>query len=297
MATETEQLELNVKGMTCASCANRIERKLNDLEGVEATVNFATERAAVSFDAGTVETGELLGAVEAAGYSAALPAAPGAGRAGGRRRGRRGEKDAELRDLRTRLGVAIALSVPIALIAMIPPLQFDYWQWLSLQLATPVVFWAGWPFHRVAWRNLRHGTASMDTLISLGTLAAWSWSVVALFFLDAGEPGMRMTFTLIPEQGAGSSEVYFEVAAVVTTFILAGRYFEAKCQAPRRRRPRGAARARRQGRRGARRRRHRAPGADRPARGRRPLRRPSRREARDRRRRRGGHARRSTRRC
>ena len=138
------------------------------------------------------------------------------------------EKDAELRDLRTRLGVAIALSVPIALIAMIPPLQFDYWQWLSLQLATPVVFWAGWPFHRVAWRNLRHGTASMDTLISLGTLAAWSWSVVALFFLDAGEPGMRMTFTLIPEQGAGSSEVYFEVAAIVTTFILAGRYFEAK---------------------------------------------------------------------
>ena len=229
MATETEQLELNVKGMTCASCANRVERKLNDLEGVEATVNFATERAAVSFDAGTVETGELLGAVEAAGYSAALPAVPGAGVApADGPRPARDEKDAELRDLRTRLGVAIALSVPIALIAMIPPLQFDYWQWLSLQLATPVVFWAGWPFHRVAWRNLRHGTASMDTLISLGTLAAWSWSVVALFFLDAGEPGMRMTFTLIPEQGAGSSEVYFEVAAIVTTFILAGRYFEAK---------------------------------------------------------------------
>ena len=192
MATETEQLELNVKGMTCASCANRVERKLNDLDGVEATVNFATERAAVSFDAGTVETGELLGAVEAAGYSAALPAVPGAGAP---QPGPEDEKDAELRDLRTRLWVAIALSVPIALIAMIPPLQFDYWQWLSLQLATPVVFWAGWPFHRVAWRNLRHGTASMDTLISLGTLAAWSWSVVALFFLDAGEPGMRMTFT------------------------------------------------------------------------------------------------------
>ena len=223
MATETEQLELNVKGMTCASCANRVERKLNDLDGVEATVNFATERAAVSFDAGTVETGELLGAVEAAGYSAALPAVPGAGAEPGE-----DEKDAELRDLRTRLWVAIALSVPIALIAMIPPLQFDYWQWLSLQLATPVVFWAGWPFHRVAWRNLRHGTASMDTLISLGTLAAWSWSVVALFILDAGEPGMRMGFDLIPEQGSGSSEVYFEVAAIVTTFILAGRYFEAK---------------------------------------------------------------------
>jgi Cu+-exporting ATPase len=229
MATETEQLELNVKGMTCASCANRVERKLNDLDGVEATVNFATERAAVSFDAGTVETGELLDAVEAAGYSAALPAAPGAGAAPvDGAAAREDVKDAQLRDLRTRLWVAIALSVPIALIAMIPPLQFDYWQWLSLQLATPVVFWAGWPFHRVAWRNLRHGVASMDTLISLGTLAAWSWSVVALFFLDAGEPGMRMSFTLIPEQGSGSSEVYFEVAAIVTTFILAGRYFEAK---------------------------------------------------------------------
>jgi P-type Cu+ transporter len=221
--TEAEKLELDVKGMTCASCANRVERKLNEIDGVEATVNFATERAAVSFAPGAVDTGELLGAVESAGYEATLPAAawtPEAAPA-------EDEKDAELRDLRTRLLVAIALSVPIALIAMIPPLQFDYWQWLSLQLATPVVFWAGWPFHRAAWRNLRHGAANMDTLISLGTIAAWTWSVIALFFLDAGEPGMRMTFTLIPEQGSGSSEVYFEVAAIVTTFILAGRYFEA----------------------------------------------------------------------
>jgi Cu+-exporting ATPase len=226
MRTEAEKLELDVKGMTCASCANRVERKLNEIDGVEATVNFATERAAVSFAPGAVDTGELLGAVESAGYEATLPAAawtPEAAPA-------EDEKDAELRDLRTRLLVAIALSVPIALIAMIPPLQFDYWQWLSLQLATPVVFWAGWPFHRAAWRNLRHGAANMDTLISLGTLAAWTWSVVALFFLDAGEPGMRMTFTLIPEQGSGSSEVYFEVAAIVTTFILAGRYFEAKAK-------------------------------------------------------------------
>ena len=226
MRTEAEKLELDVKGMTCASCANRVERKLNEIEGVEATVNFATERAAVSFAPGAVDAGELLGAVESAGYEATLPAAaptPAAAPV-------EDEKDAELRDLRTRLLVAIALSVPIALIAMIPPLQFDYWQWLSLQLATPVVFWAGWPFHRAAWRNLRHGAANMDTLISLGTLAAWTWSVVALFFLDAGEPGMRMTFTLIPEQGSGSSEVYFEVAAIVTTFILAGRYFEAKAK-------------------------------------------------------------------
>jgi len=226
MRTEAERLELDVKGMTCASCANRVERKLNEIEGVEATVNFATERAAVSFAPGAVDAGELLGAVESAGYEATLPAAAPTLAAAPVE----DEKDAELRDLRTRLLVAIALSVPIALIAMIPPLQFDYWQWLSLQLATPVVFWAGWPFHRVAWRNLRHGAANMDTLISLGTLAAWTWSVVALFFLDAGEPGMRMTFTLIPEQGSGSSEVYFEVAAIVTTFILAGRYFEAKAK-------------------------------------------------------------------
>jgi Cu+-exporting ATPase len=226
MRTEAEKLELDVKGMTCASCANRVERKLNEIDGVKATVNFATERAAVSFAPGAVDTGELLGAVESAGYEAALPAAAATPTPAPVE----DEKDAELRDLRTRLLVAIALSVPIALIAMIPPLQFDYWQWLSLQLATPVVFWAGWPFHRAAWRNLRHGAANMDTLISLGTLAAWTWSVVALFFLDAGEPGMRMTFTLIPEQGSGSSEVYFEVAAIVTTFILAGRYFEAKAK-------------------------------------------------------------------
>ncbi|MEZ5073497.1 MAG: heavy metal translocating P-type ATPase [Solirubrobacterales bacterium] len=226
MRTETEKLELDVKGMTCASCANRVERKLNELEGVEATVNFATERAAVSFAPGAVDTDDLLGAVARAGYEAALPA-PAAPTAPAPAEN---AKDVELRDLRTRLVVAAALSAPIALLAMIPPLQFDNWQWLSLQLATPVVFWAGWPFHRAAWQNLKHGTATMDTLISLGTIAAFSWSVVALFFLDAGEPGMRMSFTLLPEQGSGSSEVYFEVAAIVTTFILAGRYFEAKAK-------------------------------------------------------------------
>ena len=226
MRTETEKLELDVKGMTCASCANRVERKLNELEGVEATVNFATERAAVSFAPGAVDTDDLLGAVARAGYEAALPAPP----APTAPAPAENAKDVELRDLRTRLVVAAALSAPIALLAMIPPLQFDNWQWLSLQLATPVVFWAGWPFHRAAWQNLKHGTATMDTLISLGTIAAFSWSVVALFFLDAGEPGMRMSFTLLPEQGSGSSEVYFEVAAIVTTFILAGRYFEAKAK-------------------------------------------------------------------
>jgi len=223
MATESEKLDLPVQGMTCASCANRIERKLNKLEGVEATVNYATEQASVEFDPTKVEREDLLGAVEAAGYKAKLP--PGAAGAGQEDDGER-----ELADLRRRLIVAAALSLPILLVAMIPPLQFDYWQWLSLQLATPVILWAGWPFHRVAWQNLKHGTASMDTLVSLGTLTAYAWSVVALFFLGAGEPEMRMTFQLIPEQGAGTEEIYFEVAAVVTTFILAGRYFEARAK-------------------------------------------------------------------
>ncbi|MCB0876463.1 MAG: copper-translocating P-type ATPase [Solirubrobacterales bacterium] len=208
--------------MHCASCASSIEKKLNALDGVEATVNFATERAAVRFAADTVRPEDLVGAVAAAGYEAELPGtavdSPGDGR------------EAELRDLRRRLGVAAGLSVPIALMAMVPPLQFDYWQWVSLVLATPVVFWCGLPFHRSAWQSLRHRAATMDTLISLGTLAAWTWSVVALVLLDAGDPGMRMTFTLVPEPGSGSSEVYFEVAAIVTTFILAGRWFEARAK-------------------------------------------------------------------
>ena len=212
--------------MTCASCANRIERKLNKIDGVEATVNYATERASVEFDAEAVEPQLLVEAVEEAGYRATLPVitrppAPDEPE---------DPADRELEDLRRRLLVSAALSLPILLMAMIPPLQFDYWQWLSLQLATPVVLWGAWPFHRAAWQNLKHATATMDTLISLGTLAAWAWSVVALFFLGAGEPGMTMSFQLIPESGGGTDEIYFEVAAVVTTFILGGRYFEAKAK-------------------------------------------------------------------
>ena len=226
-ATERERLDLPVEGMTCASCAGRIERNLNGLEGVEASVNFATERATVTFEPGRVETDELLGAVEAAGYRASLPAAPNSGADDAPDED---EGDRELRSLRTRLIVSAVLTVPVFALAMIPALQFDYWQWLSLQLATPVVFWGGWPFHRAAWQNLRHGAATMDTLISLGTITAWAWSVVALFFLGAGEPDMRMSFQLIPDQGAGTEEIYFEVATVVTTFILAGRYFEARAK-------------------------------------------------------------------
>jgi Cu+-exporting ATPase len=226
MATaERTKLDLPVQGMTCASCANRIERKLKKLEGVEATVNFATEQASVSFDPRAVEPAQLVGAVEAAGYSATLPATGTAAATATEDDG-----DRDLRDLRTRLLVSAVLAVPITALAMIKPLQFDYWQWLSLQLAVPVVLWGGWPFHEAAWQNLKHGAATMDTLISLGTLAALGWSVVALFFLGAGEPGMQMSFQLIPDQGAGTEEIYLETAAVVTVFVLTGRYVEARAK-------------------------------------------------------------------
>jgi P-type Cu+ transporter len=223
MADVSERVELPIEGMTCASCAGRVEKSLNRLDGVEATVNFATERASVEFDPARVEPEQLLGAVESVGYSAALPAPAGEEGA------HEGEPD-PTEDLRRRLVFAAALSLPVLLMAMIEPLQFRNWQWLSLQLAAPVVLWAGWPFHKAAWQNLRHGAATMDTLISLGTLAALGWSLYALFFGDAGMPGMTMPFELVTERGAGSDEIYLEVAAVVTTFILAGRYFEARAK-------------------------------------------------------------------
>ncbi|MEV4419334.1 heavy metal translocating P-type ATPase [Patulibacter sp. NPDC049589] len=229
MSTPTDhlaaQLELPVHGMTCASCANRIERRLNKLDGVEATVNYATEKAAVRYDPATVSPDDLVGAVEAAGYHATLPATPGTPATPEAE-----DDDDPSRSLRIRLIGSALLSVPLLLISMIPALQFDYWQWLALQLATPVVFWAGWPFHRVAWLNLRHGTASMDTLISVGTLAAWAWSVVALFFLGAGEPGMKMGFDLVLDRSVATDHIYLEAAGVVTTLILAGRYFETRAK-------------------------------------------------------------------
>jgi len=219
-----ERLELPIEGMTCSSCAGRVEKSLNRLEGVEATVNFATERASVSFDPARVEPEQLVEAVAGVGYSASLPAPV----AGGEHE-EAPEHDAT-DDLRRRLIFAAALSLPVLLLAMIEPLQFRNWQWLSLLLATPVVLWGGWPFHKAAWQNLRHGAATMDTLISLGTLAALGWSLYALFFGDAGVPGMTMSFELVTERGAGADEIYLEVAAVVTTFILAGRYFEARAK-------------------------------------------------------------------
>jgi P-type Cu+ transporter len=217
-----ERLELPIEGMTCSSCAGRVEKSLNKLEGVEASVNYATEKASVSFDPARVAPQQLLEAVEGVGYSAALPTADA------------GESDAPAADptapLRQRLILSAALSLPVLVLSMVEPLQFRNWQWLSLLLATPVVLWGGWPFHRAAWQNLRHGAATMDTLISLGTLAALGWSLYALFVLDAGTPGMTMPFDLTTERGGGAEEIYLEVAAVVTTFILAGRYFEARAK-------------------------------------------------------------------
>ncbi len=227
-STTTERLELGLEGMTCSTCANRIERRLNDLDGAQATVNYATEKAAVRFDPDRLSADDLVGAVEAAGYKARLPrSAEGGGEIG---EGAIDIEDRHVRDLRHRLVGAAVLSVPLLAVSMISALQFDYWQWLALQLATPVVFWAGWPFHRAAWQNLRHGAATMDTLISVGTLAAWGWSVVALFFLGAGMPGMEMPMQFVLDRGASGSHIYLEAAGVVTTLILAGRYFEARAK-------------------------------------------------------------------
>ncbi|MSW63994.1 MAG: HAD-IC family P-type ATPase, partial [Actinobacteria bacterium] len=210
--------------MTCASCANRIERKLNKVEGVQASVNYATEAATVRFDPAAVDTDTLLATVAAAGYTATLPAdaAP--------------EDDAdeeqpdEDRDLRQRLLVSAALALPVLVLSMVPALQFDNWQWLALTLASPVAVWGAWPFHRAAAVNARHGASTMDTLVSIGIVAAYLWSLYALFLGGAGDPGMRMEFHLLAEQGAGSSEIYLEVASAVTVFLLAGRYAESRAR-------------------------------------------------------------------
>ncbi|GAA1841020.1 heavy metal translocating P-type ATPase [Actinomadura bangladeshensis] len=221
MSTDTEsgRIELAIGGMTCASCANRIERKLNKMDGVTATVNYATEKASVEFSPG-VSPEELVATVEQAGYSAELPAAPADGAEG------EPEPDDGLRPLRERLITSIVLSVPVIAMAMIPAIQFEGWQWLSLTLAAPVVVYAGWPFHRSAAINLRHGTATMDTLVSLGTIAAFGWSLWALFFGTAGELGIKHGFEFSMTRSDGSMNIYLEAAAGVTMFILAGRYFE-----------------------------------------------------------------------
>lgn len=211
-------VELDISGMTCASCATRIERKLNKLPGVEASVNYATEKARVRAEG--VETAQLIATVEAAGYAATVPAPEP----------ETTEADDETKPLRNRLLISAALSLPVALMSMIPALQFEYWQWLALTLAAPVAVWGAWPFHRAAAVNLRHGAATMDTLISLGVIASFGWSLYALFFGGAGMPGMTMSFTLVGAPRAGGHEIYLEVAALVTVFILAGRYIEARAK-------------------------------------------------------------------
>ena len=226
--TGMDVIELEVGGMTCASCANRIERKLNKLEGVEASVNYATEKAKVTVPEG-YDPSLLIGEVEKTGYTAALPAppAPSGGDAGdGASAGDREAEDPELTSLRQRLIGAVVLTVPVIAMAMIPALQFEYWQWASLALAAPVIVWGAWPFHRAAWTNLRHGAATMDTLISMGTAVALLWSLYALFLGTAGTPGMTHPFALTIAPSDGAANIYLEVGAGVTMFILAGRYFE-----------------------------------------------------------------------
>ena len=216
-------VELAIGGMTCASCAARIEKKLNKLDGVTATVNYATEKAAVTF-AEPVTARDLLAKVEATGYTATLPLAP--------LRGQTAPSEATdgTAALRRRLVVSLLLAVPVVLMAMVPALQFDYWQWVSLILASPVVVWGALPFHRAAAANARHGAATMDTLISLGVGAAYLWSLWALFVGDAGMPGTQMEFRLLPARGEGADAIYLEVASAVTVFILAGRYLEARAK-------------------------------------------------------------------
>ncbi|MFJ4339470.1 heavy metal translocating P-type ATPase [Streptomyces sp. NPDC088915] len=231
MATTTSgtaQVELAIGGMTCASCAARIEKKLNRMDGVEATVNYATEKAKVSFDAEAgVGVADLIATVEATGYTAAEPEPPRDEAAGA---GPTDEEraDEELRPLRQRLVTAVVLAVPVVAMAMVPALQFAYWQWLSLTLAAPVVVYAAWPFHRAAWTNAKHGAATMDTLISVGTGAAFLWSLWALFFGTAGTPGMTHPFAFTIARTDGAGNIYLEAAAGVTAFLLAGRYFEAR---------------------------------------------------------------------
>lgn len=219
MATNAvTNLDLDITGMTCASCAARLEKALNKLDGVTATVNFALERASVTVPAG-YDPRSLVAEVEKAGYTAVLPHS---------REEPATAEDLELASLRSRLLTAMVLATPVIAMAMIPALQFRNWQWASLALAAPVVVWAGWPFHAAAWANLKHGAATMDTLVSIGTLSAFLWSLYALFFGTAGHPHLHHGFTLTVTPGDGAGNIYLEVAAGVTLFVLAGRYFETR---------------------------------------------------------------------
>ncbi|MER7191813.1 heavy metal translocating P-type ATPase [Streptomyces flaveolus] len=228
-ATEPDlaEVELLIGGMTCASCAARVEKKLNRMDGVSATVNYATEKARITYPA-TTPVADLVATVVKTGYTAEEPAPPPEPAAEDESRQGAEDDDPELSALRRRLVVSAVLAAPVVLLAMVPALQFDNWQWLSLTLAAPVVVWGGLPFHRATWTNVRHGAATMDTLVSLGTLAAFGWSLWALFFGDAGMPGMRHGFDLTVSRADGASAIYLEAAAGVTAFLLLGRWLEAR---------------------------------------------------------------------
>ncbi|MFF2102611.1 heavy metal translocating P-type ATPase [Streptomyces sp. NPDC058202] len=221
--TATSQVELSIGGMTCASCAARVEKKLNRMDGVTATVNYATEKARVTYPLG-VQVADLIATVVKTGYTAEEPPPP----APEETAPPTADEDPETAALRRRLTVSALLALPVVLMSMVPPLQFENWQWLALTLASPVVVWGGLPFHRAALTNARHGAATMDTLVSVGTLAAFGWSLWALFFGDAGMPGMRDSFSFTVSRTDSASTLYLEVASGVVAFILLGRYLEAR---------------------------------------------------------------------
>jgi Cu+-exporting ATPase len=217
-----QRIELDISGMTCAACAARIERQLNKLDGVDAAVNYATEKASVTYPV-AMTAADLVSVVEGAGYRATVPVI-------GVDAATPTSAPDEQRAVRDRLAVSMVLGLPVLVLAMVRSLQFTNWQWLALTLSAPVAVWGAWPFHRAAWLNLRHATATMDTLISAGVLAAFGWSLYALFIGDAGEPGMKMSFTFDVARGRGAHEIYLEVAVAVTVFLLAGRWFEARAK-------------------------------------------------------------------
>ncbi|MEJ4099250.1 heavy metal translocating P-type ATPase [Corynebacterium mastitidis] len=225
------RIHLGITGMTCTSCSSRVERKLNRLEGVEASVNFATETAAVSYNPARTTPGELLDVIRTTGYEGFLLDARGADATdanGSQEAPSAAPPDTEPGARDPRLPVSAALSAPVAALSMIPAWQFPLWQWVALALITPVYLWGGWPFHRAALTNLRHGAFTMDTLVSLGTTAAYGWSAWALFFGSAGRPGLIMHMSLSGH--AQGQALYLETVGVVITFLLLGRRLEERAK-------------------------------------------------------------------